>query len=49
MTVPKGDDEEVDVSHIVVVRIKSFPVQRGRYLLFMTHFKMMTFHMSDTG
>jgi hypothetical protein len=38
MTVPEGDDEEFDVSHICVVRIKSLPGRRGKYLLFMTHF-----------
>jgi hypothetical protein len=49
MTVLEGDDEEVDVSHIFVDRIKSLPRRRGRYLLFMTHFKMTTFRVSDTG
>jgi hypothetical protein len=38
VTVPKGDDEEFDVSHISVVCIKSLPGRRGKYLLFMTHF-----------
>jgi hypothetical protein len=38
VTVPEGDDEEFDVSHISVVCIKSLHGRRGRYLLFMTHF-----------
>jgi hypothetical protein len=38
VTVPEGDDEEFDVSHISVVCIKSLPGRRGKYLLFMTHF-----------
>jgi hypothetical protein len=38
VTVPEGDDEEFDVSHISVVCIKSLPGPRGIYLLFMTHF-----------
>jgi hypothetical protein len=38
VTVPKGDDEEFDVSHISTVCIKSLPGRRGKYLLFMTHF-----------
>jgi hypothetical protein len=38
VTVPEGDDEEFDVSHIYVVCIKSLPGRRGKYLLFMTHF-----------
>jgi hypothetical protein len=36
--VPKGDDDEFDVSHISDVCIKSLPRRRGKYLLFMTHF-----------
>jgi hypothetical protein len=36
--VHEGDDEEVDVSLISVVCIKSLPRRRGKYLLFMTHF-----------
>jgi hypothetical protein len=36
--VPEGDDEELDVSHISVVCIKSLHERRGKYLLFMTHF-----------
>jgi hypothetical protein len=39
VTVPEGDDEEFDASHIFVVCIKSLPVRRGKYLLFMTHFR----------
>jgi hypothetical protein len=38
LTVPKGDDEEFEVSHIYVVCIKSSHGRRGRCLLFMTHF-----------
>jgi hypothetical protein len=38
VTVPEGDDEEFDVSHISAVCIKSLHGRRGRYLLFMTHF-----------
>jgi hypothetical protein len=38
VTVPEGDDEEFDVSHISTVSIKSLPGRRGKYLLFMTHF-----------
>jgi hypothetical protein len=38
VTVPKGDDEEFDVSHISAMCIKSLPGRRGKYLLFMTHF-----------
>jgi hypothetical protein len=38
VTVPEGDDEEFDVSHISAVCIKSLPGRRGKYLLFMTHF-----------
>jgi hypothetical protein len=40
VTVVEGDyDEEFDVSHIVVVCVKSLPGRRGKYLLFMTHFR----------
>jgi hypothetical protein len=35
---PKGDDEELEVSDISVVCIKSLRGRRGKYLLFMTHF-----------
>jgi hypothetical protein len=38
VTVPEGDDEEFDVSHISAVCIKSLLGRRGKYLLFMTHF-----------
>jgi hypothetical protein len=38
VTVPEGDDDEFDVSHISAVCIKSLHGRRGRYLLFMTHF-----------
>jgi hypothetical protein len=38
VTVHEGNDEELDVSHIYVVCIKSLPRRRGKYLLFMTHF-----------
>jgi hypothetical protein len=38
VTVPKGDDEEFDVSHISDVSIKSLLRRRGKYLLFMTLF-----------
>jgi hypothetical protein len=38
VTIPEGDDEEFDVSHICDVCIKSLPGRRGKYLLFMTHF-----------
>jgi hypothetical protein len=38
VTVPEGDDEELDVSHIFDVCVKSLPGRRGKYLLFMTHF-----------
>jgi hypothetical protein len=38
VTTPKGDDDEFDVSHIVVMCIKSILGRRGKYLLFMTHF-----------
>jgi hypothetical protein len=38
VTVPEGDDEEFDVSHISVVCNKSLPRRQGKYLLFMTHF-----------
>jgi hypothetical protein len=37
VTVPEGDDEEFDVSHISAVCIKSLPGRRGKYLLFMIH------------
>jgi hypothetical protein len=37
VTVPEGDDEEFDVSHISAVCIKSLPGRRGKYLLVMTH------------
>jgi hypothetical protein len=39
MTVPEGNDEEFDVSHIFVVCVTSLPGRRGKYLLFMTHFR----------
>jgi hypothetical protein len=39
VTVPEGEDEEFDVSHIFVVCVKSLPRRRGKYLLFMTHFR----------
>jgi hypothetical protein len=39
ITVPEGDDEEFDVSHISDVCIKSLHGRRGKYILFMTHFK----------
>jgi hypothetical protein len=39
VTIHEGDDEEFDVSHISVVCIKSLPGRRGKYLLFMTHFR----------
>jgi hypothetical protein len=39
MNVHEGDDEEFDVSHIFVVCIKSLSGCRGKYLLFMTHFR----------
>jgi hypothetical protein len=38
INVPKGDDDEFDVSRIFVVCITSLPGQRGKYLLFMTYF-----------
>jgi hypothetical protein len=38
VTIPKGDNEVFDVSHIVALCIKSLPGRRGNYLLFMTHF-----------
>jgi hypothetical protein len=38
VTVFEGDDDEFEVSHIVVVCIKSLPGRRRKYLLFMTHF-----------
>jgi hypothetical protein len=39
VTVPEGDDEEFDISHISVVCVKSLHGRRGKYLLFMTHFR----------
>jgi hypothetical protein len=39
VTFHEGDDEEFDVSHISVVCIKSLLGRRGKYLLFMTHFR----------
>jgi hypothetical protein len=39
MTVPKGDDEEFVVFQISAVCIKSLHGRRGKYLLFMTHFR----------
>jgi hypothetical protein len=39
LNVPEGDDEEFDVSHIYVVCIELLPGRRGKYLLFMTHFR----------
>jgi hypothetical protein len=39
VTVREGDDEEFNVSHIFVVCVKSLPGRRGKYLLFMTHFR----------
>jgi hypothetical protein len=38
VTVPEGDDEEFDVSHISALCINSLPGRRGKYMLFMTHF-----------
>jgi hypothetical protein len=38
VSVPQGDDEEFDVSHLSVVYIKSLLGRQGKYLLFMTHF-----------
>jgi hypothetical protein len=38
VTLHEGDDEELDVSHISVVCIKSLRGRRGKCLLFMTHF-----------
>jgi hypothetical protein len=38
VTIPEGDDEEFDVSHMSSVCIKSLHGRRGKYLLFMTHF-----------
>jgi hypothetical protein len=37
--ISKGDDEEFDVSHISLVKIKSLLGHKGIYLLFITHFK----------
>jgi hypothetical protein len=36
--VPAGYDDEINVSHISVVCIKSLPRRRGKYLFFMTSF-----------
>jgi hypothetical protein len=38
VTIPKGGDDEFDVSHIADVCIKSLLGRRGKYLLNMTHF-----------
>jgi hypothetical protein len=38
VSVPKGNDDEFDVSCIYVVCIESLPRRRGKYLLLMTHF-----------
>jgi hypothetical protein len=38
LTSPKGDDDEFEVYHISNVCIKSLSWQRGKYLLFTTHF-----------
>jgi hypothetical protein len=38
VTIPEGDDEEFDVSHMFAVCINSLPGRRGKYLLPMTHF-----------
>jgi hypothetical protein len=38
VTVPEGDDEDFDVSHIYALCIKSLHGRRRKYLLFMTHF-----------
>jgi hypothetical protein len=38
VTVHEGDDEEFDVSHIIVVCIKSLPGRRGKDLFFIAHF-----------
>jgi hypothetical protein len=38
VTIPQGDDEDFDVSHIPYVSVKSLHGRRGKYLLFMTHF-----------
>jgi hypothetical protein len=37
--VPEGDEEEFDFAHISAVCVKSLPERRGKYLLFMTHFR----------
>jgi hypothetical protein len=37
VTTPKGDDDELEVSHISTMCIKSLLGRRGKYLLFMTH------------
>jgi hypothetical protein len=34
VSIPEGDDEDFDVSHIIVVCIKSLLGRRGKYLLF---------------
>jgi NADH:ubiquinone oxidoreductase subunit len=36
--VPKGDDDEFDVSYIDVACIKSLPIRRRKYFLFTSHF-----------
>jgi hypothetical protein len=35
----EGDDEEFDVSNVYALCIKSLLGRRGKYLLFMTHFR----------
>jgi hypothetical protein len=39
VTTPDSDDDEIKVSQISAVCIKSLPRRRGKYLLFMTHFR----------
>jgi hypothetical protein len=39
VTIPDGDDEEFDVSHISVACIKALHGRRGKHLLLMTHFR----------
>jgi hypothetical protein len=39
VTTLEGDDEEFDVSHISIVFFKTLPGRRGKYLLFMPHFR----------
>jgi hypothetical protein len=39
MSVPKGDDEEFDMSHISAMCAKTLHGRRGKYLLFVTHFR----------